>query len=303
MAEASLHEDVAIIAGVPSWISTFAKTVLKVSNKATLHEVWPNLELYIHGGMNLAPYQNTLNSLIGNPNMNFVESYNASEGYFGLQDESKEKGMLLLCDSQVYYEFIPMTEYKGLESEKVLSLSEVEMDTEYALVISNSAGLWRYIMGDTIKFTSVHPYRFKVTGRTAHYINAFGEKAVVMHVEQAMNQWIKENSFEIENYTVAPYFEFNQGIGGHEWLIEFSQSTQLTQAQTEGLDQIMCHLNSDYETKRANGINMLPLKIRIAPKDTFKRWMKKNGKFGGQHKIPRVQNDRKLLEELISLLD
>ena len=303
MAEASLHEDVAIIAGVPSWISTFAKTVLKVSNKATLHEVWPNLELYIHGGMNLAPYQNTLNSLIGKPNMNFVESYNASEGYFGLQDESNEKGMLLLCDSQVYYEFIPMTEYKGLESEKVLSLSEVEMDTEYALVISNSAGLWRYIMGDTIKFTSVHPYRFKVTGRTAHYINAFGEKAVVMHVEQAMNQWIKENSFEIENYTVAPYFEFNQGIGGHEWLIEFSQSIQLTQAQTEGLDQIMCQLNSDYETKRANGINMLPLKIRIAPKDTFKRWMKKNGKFGGQHKIPRVQNDRKLLEELISLLD
>ena len=124
-----------------------------------------------------------------------------------------------------------------------------------------------------------------------------------MHVEQAMNQWIKENSFEIENYTVAPYFEFNQGIGGHEWLIEFSQSIQLTQAQTEGLDQIMCQLNSDYETKRANGINMLPLKIRIAPKDTFKRWMKKNGKFGGQHKIPRVQNDRKLLEELISLLD
>jgi hypothetical protein len=299
MAEASMNEDVAIIAGVPSWITTFAKIVLKHSGKKTLNEVWPNLELYIHGGMSLAPYQKQLDHLIGNPSMNFVESYNASEGYFGLQDELNSDGLLLLTDAQVYYEFIPMESFKGLKSSHVLTLEQVSLNVEYALVISTSAGLWRYIIGDTITFTSLLPYRFKVTGRTAHYINAFGEKAVVMHVEQAISEWSAMQQIEISNYTVAPYFDFELGIGGHEWAIEIPSEMELNSDAIMQLDTCMRKANSDYDTKRANNLNMLPLKITVLAPGTFFAWMKKNGKFGGQHKIPRVMNSRTYLDELI----
>jgi hypothetical protein len=249
--------------------------------------------------MNLAPYQNQLNKLIGSPSMNFVESYNASEGYFGLQDELNTDGLLLLTDAQVYYEFIPMESFKGLESTHVLTLDQVSLDVEYALVISTSAGLWRYIIGDTITFTSLLPYRFKVTGRTAHYINAFGEKAVVMHVEQAISEWSAMQNIEISNYTVAPYFEFDQGIGGHEWAIEIPSEMELSSDAIIQLDTCMRKVNSDYDTKRANNLNMLPLKITVLAPGTFFAWMKKNGKFGGQHKIPRVMNSRTYLDELI----
>lgn len=300
MAEASIHEDVAIIAGVPSWISTFSKLILKHSGKKNLIEVWPNLELYIHGGMSLAPYKNHLNTLIGNPTMNFVESYNASEGYFGLQDDLSTDGLLLLTDSQVYYEFIPIESFKGLESTDVLTLEKVSIGVEYALVISTSAGLWRYIIGDTITFISLTPYRFKVTGRTAHYINAFGEKAVVMHVELAISHWSAMQNIEITNYTVAPYFNFELGIGGHEWAIEIPNEIKLSPDAIQELDQCMCKVNSDYETKRANNLNMLPLKITILEPGTFFAWMKKNGKFGGQHKIPRVMNNRLYIDELLN---
>ena len=300
MADASMKEDVAIIAGVPSWMTTFGKLVLKHSGKKTLGEVWPNLELYIHGGMSLAPYQKQLDTLIGSPSMNFVESYNASEGYFGLQDKLRSDGLLLLTDAQVYYEFIPMESYQGLESSEVLTLEQVSLHVEYALVISTSAGLWRYIIGDTITFTSISPYRFNVSGRTAHYINAFGEKAVVMHVEQAISQWSAQQNIEISNYTVAPYFDFEQGIGGHEWAIEIPAEMALSADAVKQLDDCMCNVNSDYDTKRTNNLNMLPLKISILEPGTFFAWMKKNGKFGGQHKIPRVMNNRTYIDELLT---
>lgn len=300
MAKASMNEDVAIIAGVPSWMTTFAKTVLQISGKKSLSEVWPNLELYIHGGMNLAPYKNQLHSLINSSEMNFVESYNASEGYFGMQDSLNE-GLLLLTDAQIFYEFIPMECFQGLESKVVLALEEVSLNTDYALVISTSAGLWRYIIGDTIRFISLNPFRFVVTGRTTHYINAFGEKAVVQHFEQAVTQWANHYSWNIENYTVAPYFQFSEGIGGHEWAIEFNDSIKITSEQIQKLDDYMCNVNSDYDTKRSKNLNMLPLKINVLKPGTFAQWMKKNSKFGGQHKIPRIQNDRNYLEEILAL--
>jgi hypothetical protein len=192
-----------------------------------------------------------------------------------------------------------MESYKWLESTEVLTLDQVSLDVEYALVISTSAGLWRYIIGDTITFTSLLPYRFKVTGRTAHYINAFGEKAVVMHVEQAISQWSAMQKIEINNYTVAPYFDFEQGIGGHEWAIEIPAEMKLSTDAVKQLDVCMCKVNSDYDTKRANNLNMLPPKITVLAPGTFFAWMKKNGKFGGQHKIPRVMNSRTYLDELI----
>jgi hypothetical protein len=250
--------------------------------------------------MSLAPYQKQLDTLIGSTSMNYVESYNASEGYFGLQDELDSEGLLLLTDAQVYYEFIPMETFKGLDSTDVLTLEHVSLHVEYALVISTSAGLWRYIIGDTITFTSLFPFRFKVSGRTAHYINAFGEKAVVMHVEQAITQWSALQNIEISNYTVAPYFDFEQGIGGHEWAIEIPSEMALSPDADKQLDECMCKVNSDYDTKRVNNLNMLPLKISILKPGTFFAWMKKNGKFGGQHKIPRVMNNRTYIDELLT---
>lgn len=301
MARASLNEDVAILAGVPSWMTLFGKKVIEASGKNTLSEVWPNLELYIHGGMSLSPYKAGLDKLISKPSMNFVESYNASEGYFGLQDASANEGLLLLTDASVFFEFIPMSEYHGTSSQNVISLEDVTIGVEYALVITTNAGLWRYIIGDTVVFQSTLPYRFKVSGRTAHYINAFGEKAVVMHFEQAITRWTEQFHVTLENYTVAPFFDFQHGNGGHEWALELNSDIPLLPEMLERLDAIMCEVNSDYATKRVKNLNILPLKISLLRKGTFSEWMKKKGKFGGQHKIPRVQNNRTLIDELIEI--
>jgi hypothetical protein len=301
MAAASINEDVAILAGVPSWMTLFAKKAIETSGKKNLSEVWPNLELYIHGGMNLSPYKAGLDELIGKPSMNFVESYNASEGYFGLQDTSANEGLLLLTDASVFFEFIPMSEFQGTATGKVISLEDVSVGVEYALVITTNAGLWRYIIGDTVVFQSTLPYRFVVSGRTAHYINGFGEKAVVMHFEQAITRWTEQYSLRLENYTVAPFFEFQQGNGGHQWAIEFTGDIHLDSEMIDRLDAIMCEVNSDYATKREKNLNILPLRISVLRKGTFNEWMKKKGKFGGQHKIPRVQNNRTLIHELIEI--
>lgn len=300
MAESSTQEDVAILAGVPSWMTTFTQLILTKTGKNSLLEIWPNLELYIHGGMSIGPYRERLKGIFGGE-VHFVESYNASEGYFGLADDAPDKGLLLLTDAQIYYEFIPMSDYKGTESTNVLSLGEVETGIEYALVISTSAGLWRYIIGDTIQFKSLFPFRFEVTGRTTHFINGFGEKAVIAHVEKAIERWSASLGLNVLNYTVAPYFTFNHGIGGHEWLIEVEK---IPEPQAEGelrLDRFMREVNSDYDTKREGDMNMLPLKITWIKNNAFNAWMKKNGKFGGQHKIPRIQNDRNVLEEILGL--
>lgn len=299
MAASSVNEDVAILAGVPSWMITFTQLMLQTTGKNSISEIWPNLELYIHGGMSILPYKERLKGIFGSNDVNFVESYNASEGYFGLMDDSPENGMLLLTDAQIYYEFIPMESYQGRASTEVLSLDEVRENIDYAMVISTSAGLWRYIIGDTIRFKSCHPFRFEVTGRTTHFINGFGEKMVISHVEKAVEQWSKSFNLKVKNFTVAPYFSFNQGIGGHEWLIELEETPNQQSELASALDSIMRKVNSDYDTKREGDLNMIPLKITWIKNDSFNQWMKKNGKFGGQHKIPRIQNDRKLLEAIL----
>ena len=302
MAHATLNDNICIVAGLPSWTLVLFQRVLDISGKKNIHEVWPNLELYIHGGMNIDPYRKAFEKMLPNPNMNYVQAYNASEGYFGLQDRKESSDMLLLTDAQVYYEFIPMDEFKGLNSKNVIDLEEVSIDVEYAIVLTTSAGLWRYIIGDTICFTSILPYRFQVTGRTTHYINAFGEKTIISHVEKALSEAASENDILVFDFTVAPYFEESKGSGGHEWLIALNAENE-NQIHTleAAIESNMKSLNVDYEGKRKDSINMLAPKFSYVQKNIFERWLKKKNKLGGQHKIPRVQNDRIFIEELLEI--
>ncbi len=302
MAHATLNDNICIVAGLPSWTLVLFQRILDLSGKKNIHEVWPNLELYIHGGMNIDPYRKALEKMLPNPNMNYVQAYNASEGYFGLQDRKESSDMLLLTDAQVYYEFIPMDEFNGLNSKHVIDLKEVRIDVEYALVLTTSAGLWRYIIGDTICFTSILPYRFQVTGRTTHYINAFGEKTIISHVEKALSEAASENDILVFDFTVAPYFENSRGAGGHEWLIALhaENENQIHKFQA-AIEYNMKSLNVDYAGKRKSSINMLAPKFSYVDKKVFERWLKKKNKLGGQHKIPRVQNDRIFIEELFEV--
>lgn len=302
MAQATIEDNICIVAGLPSWTLVLFQRVLDISGKENIHEVWPNLELYIHGGMNISPYQKAFEKMLPNKNMNYVQTYNSSEGYFGLQDQKESSDMLLLTDAQVFYEFIPMNEFNELESKKVIDLQEVKIGEEYAIVLTTSAGLWRYIIGDTIRFTSIYPYRFQVTGRTTHFINAFGEKTIIYHVERALSKAANENNLLIFDFTVAPYFEESKGSGGHQWLIaiDSKHKNQLNKFE-DAIDANMKSLNVDYDGKRKGSINMMAPKFTYVQKDVFELWLKKKNKLGGQHKVPRVQNDRIFIEELIEI--
>ncbi len=301
MAHAVIEENICIIAGVPSWTSLLLKKVLEISGKKTIIEVWPNLELYIHGGMNFAPYAVTFNKLIGSP-INYVESYNSSEGYFGLQDQLETKELLLLTDSQVFYEFIPMAEFNGLESQKVLTLAEVNANEEYALVISTSSGLWRYIIGDTIRFTNIKPYRFIVTGRISHFINAFGEKLIVEHAESAITATCRTLQCSIRDFTVAPKFNTTNSTGCHEWIIEFEEEPKDFEKFKATLDLELKKANADYDAKRFESLNIDFPSFHFAPAGTFQLWLKNIGKLGGQHKVPRLMNNRTILEQILQLI-
>ena len=301
MAHAVIEENICIIAGVPSWTSLLLKKVLEISGKKTIIEVWPNLELYIHGGMNFAPYAVTFNKLIGSP-INYVESYNSSEGYFGLQDQLETKDLLLLTDSQVFYEFIPMAEFNGLESQKVLTLAEVNANEEYALVISTSSGLWRYIIGDTIRFTHIKPYRFIVTGRISHFINAFGEKLIVEHAESAITATCRALQCSIRDFTVAPKFNTANSTGCHEWIIEFEEEPKDFEKFKTTLDLELKKANADYDAKRFENLNIDFPCFHFAPSGTFQLWLKNIGKLGGQHKVPRLMNNRSILEQILQLI-
>ncbi len=300
MAASVLDQNICIIAGVPSWTFLLLQKVLEKSQKECIAEVWPNLELYIHGGMSFAPYQVAFDKIIGNPDMNYVENYNASEGYFGLQDQKDCKDLLLLTNSEVFYEFIPMHAFEGLASETVIPLEAVEIGTDYALVISTSSGLWRYIIGDTIRFTQTAPYRFVVSGRTAHYINAFGEKLIIEHAEQAIKEACLTHNVQVREYTVAPDFSQTTQVGRHHWLIEFEQAPNDLDAFTSSLDAALKKANADYDAKRKGNINIGSPLITIASHGTFHRWLKQKGKLGGQHKVPRLQNRDALLQEILS---
>ncbi len=299
MAESVLNENICIIAGIPSWTLLLLKKVLEKSGKNSISEVWPNLELYIHGGMSFMPYQEAYQDIIQIPTMNYVESYNSSEGYFGLQDQIDSKELLLLTNSQVFYEFIPMNEFDGLDSKTVVPLENVEIDKEYALVITTSSGLWRYIIGDTIRFSQLYPFRFIVSGRTSHYINAFGEKLIIEHADKAISTAALLTHAQISDYTAAPYFDEEKVIGGHHWLIEFREQPSDEALFLKELDQLLKDGNADYDAKRKDNINIGYPKMTKVPSGTFHQWLKSKGKLGGQHKVPRLMNDDSLLNEIL----
>lgn len=303
MAEATIKEDVTSISGVPTWTVVLAKRILEITGKQNLLEVWPNLELYIHGAVNFGPYREQFSKLIPSPNMYYLETYNASEGFFAIQDQPGSNDLLLMLDYGIYYEFMPLEEL-GKDFPHTLALSEVELDKNYALVISTNAGLWRYMIGDTVKFTSLYPFRIQITGRTKHFINAFGEEVIIDNAEKALEAACKASGAAIRDYTAGPiYFGTDGAKGGHEWLIEFEQAPSSLPLFTEVLDKTLQSLNSDYEAKRKGNMALAAPTVHHLAEGTFYAWLKKQGKLGGQHKVPRLANDRKYLEDILQLVN
>lgn len=303
MALNTISEDVYIIAGVPSWTLVLANKILEITGKRHLREVWPNLELFMHGGVSFEPYRNAFRELIPFDDMHYVETYNASEGFFGIQDVDGLNELLLMLDYGIYYEFIPMSDYKGTASERVLNLSEVETDTEYAMVISTNGGLWRYILGDTIRFSSTLPFRFRITGRTRSFINAFGEEVIVDNADKAITEACLRTGAQIRDYTAAPVYM--QGIekGKHEWIIEFLREPEDRKRFGVVLDETLRSINSDYDAKRTNDMALgFPILHHVAP-GTFDEWLRERGKLGGQHKVPRLSNDRSIMEQLLQYIN
>ncbi len=299
MSTTSMREDVTSLAGVPSWMMVLLQRVLDISGKKRIIDVWPNLELYMHGGVNFDPYRSQFEDIIG-ANINYLETYNASEGFFGIQDLEVPGQMLLMLDYGIYYEFIPMDEFDDTAS-KTVSLSEVELNKNYAVVISTNAGLWRYLIGDTIRFTSKLPYRFHITGRTKHFINVFGEELIIENAETALTDVCLKTESRVHEYTAAPVFMKRQESGAHQWLIEFEKEPADLKQFAALLDERLCELNSDYEAKRHKGMALRPLELIVAQKGLFYNWLKEKGKLGGQNKVPRLSNQRKHIEELLAL--
>ena len=296
MAKASLKEDVKIIAGVPSWMLVLLNKILEYSEGKTIPEIWPNLEFYMHGGVNFEPYKNQFQTIINTKKLNYYQTYNASEGFFSLQNENKADDMLLMLDYGIFYEFIPMNEFDGTNSQTI-TLEEVETNTNYALVITTNGGLWRYIVGDTIKFTSLSPFKIKVTGRTKHFINAFGEELIIENADQAIAYACQMTNSGFNEYTVAPIYLEGKEKGAHQWAIEFASPPENLNHFIELLDTKLVSLNSDYEAKR-NMILQKPI-VTSLRKDSFNNWLKSKNKLGGQNKIPRLRNDRQFMEEII----
>jgi hypothetical protein len=303
MAQNTIHEDVYILAGVPSWTMVLAQRVLEITGKSNLREVWPNLELFMHGGVSFEPYREEFRRLIPFDDMHYVETYNASEGFFGIQDQVDSNDLLLMLDYGIFYEFIPMDEFRGTESQKVLSLSEVEPDVNYALVITTNGGLWRYILGDTIRFTSISPFRFRITGRTKSYINTFGEELIVDNADSAIAWASSRTGAQIRDYTACPVYMTNIEQGGHEWLIEFVKEPDDIQRFISLLDERLRELNSDYDAKRYNNMILAAPLIRMAEQGIFDEWLKSQGKLGGQNKIPRLANERKMMEQILQFAE
>jgi hypothetical protein len=299
--EVSLDENVTSLAGVPSWYLVLLKRILEKTGKQNILEVWPNLEVFAHGGVNFEPYREQYKKLIPSENMHYMETYNASEGFFAIQDDPTRDDMMLMLDYGVFYEFIPMEEY-GRGNPSIITLEEVELNRNYVIVISTNAGLWRYIIGDTIKFTGKNPFRLKITGRTKHFINAFGEEVIIDNAENALKEACKKTGAVVNEYTAGPVFMNDNQKGAHQWIIEFEIEPENPELFRSILDESLQSLNSDYEAKRYKSITLEKLHLVIAPKGTFYRWMKNRGKVGGQNKIPRLANDRKYLDDLLELI-
>ncbi|QYA24301.1 GH3 auxin-responsive promoter family protein [Gramella sp. MT6] len=296
----TIKEKVSSLAGVPSWMLVLLNNVLETTGKQNLFEVWPHLEVYFHGGVSFEPYASQYQKILPKEDFRFYEIYNASEGFFACQDHNDTKDLLLMLDYGIFYEFIPMEDY-GTSEEKAIPLSEVEIGKNYAVVITTNAGLWRYKIGDTVRFTDIDPYRIKVSGRTKHHINVFGEELIIENAETALKKVCLVTNCEIIDYTVAPIFMEGKEKGAHEWIIEFKTPPRDFDNFQRQLDLALQEVNSDYEAKRYNNMTLNMPKIHQARKNLFYDWLKKNNKVGGQHKVPRLSNSRTYIEELLEL--
>lgn len=300
IARIAMKKDVTNISGVPSWMLSVLDRMLEISGEKTLDPIWPNIEVFFHGGVAFTPYREQYKRIITNPKMRYMETYNASEGFFGIQTDLADPAMTLMIDYGVFYEFIPMSEF-GNENPTVLPLWAVEPGVNYAIVISTSCGLWRYIIGDTVKFTQTNPYKFIITGRTKHFINAFGEELIVDNAEKGLAVACNATGADIKDYTAAPVFMDDAGKCRHQWLIEFAHAPENLEEFTTILDRSLQTINSDYEAKRHKDITLQKLEIVVARPGLFESWLKGKGKLGGQHKIPRLSNNRQYIDELLSL--
>ncbi len=297
----TVNENVTSIAGVPSWNLVFLRAVLDFTGKNNILEVWPNLELFTHGGVSFTPYRESFQRLIPSDKMNYLETYNASEGFFGIQDDLRRDDMLLMLDLGVFYEFIPLDQLNE-PNPCIYTVGDVEMGINYAMIITTNGGLWRYMIGDTVVFTSLNPHRIKISGRTKYYINAFGEEVIMENAEKALMTACKETGAVIKEYTAGPMFMSDSNKGGHEWMIEFETAPAELDHFTRVLDNTLQSLNSDYEAKRYKSLTLMLPKVVSLQAGTFYKWMQKRGKLGGQNKIPRLANDRKYLDELTDIL-
>ncbi|HMK06418.1 MAG TPA: GH3 auxin-responsive promoter family protein [Flavobacterium sp.] len=294
------NENVTSFAGVPSWMLVLMNKVLEETGKGNLFDIWPNLEVYFHGGVSFDPYREQYKKILPKSDFKYYEIYNASEGFFAIQDLNNSNDLLLMLDYGIFYEFIPMDVF-GTTDEKAIRLSEVELHKNYAIVITTNAGLWRYLVGDTVRFTSLNPYRIRVTGRTKHHINVFGEELMVENTDQAIAKTCEITQTEIVDYTVAPIFMEGKEKGAHEWIIEFKKKPADHAQFQMILDQTLQSLNSDYEAKRYNNMTLNPLVLNVARPNLFYDWLKEQDKLGGQHKIPRLSNQRDYLEKLMMM--
>lgn len=299
LAQTTIAENVTSISGVPTWTLVLIKRILEITGKQTLKEVWPNLELYIHGGVSFTPYREQFEKLIGAP-IDYIDLYNASEGFFAAQNNPYEEGMLLFLQHGIFYEFMPVEEY-GKEKPRTLQLDEVETGKNYAVVISSNGGLWRYLIGDTVQFTSLAPYKVKVSGRIKHFINAFGEEVIVDNSDRAIAIASEKTGAIVKDYTAAPIYFSEKGNGGHEWLIEFEKKPSDLGLFTYELDTALKNINSDYEAKRHKDIALKMPVVHSLKKCVFEEWLRSKGKLGGQHKVPRLSNDRKYIEEILAI--
>ena len=300
IAHEALHRNVTNISGVPSWMLSVLNRVMEISGATHLQEVWPNLEVFFHGGVAFTPYREQYKSLITKADMHYMETYNASEGFFGLQDDPSDPAMSLMLDYGVFYEFIPMDQFDS-PNPTVVPLWGVEPNRNYAMVISTSSGLWRYMIGDTVSFTQTNPYKFIITGRTKFFINAFGEELIVDNAEKGLQTACQATGAQVLEYTAAPVYMDKNGKCRHQWVIEFSCPPQDLQHFAKVLDDTLQQINSDYEAKRYKDITLQPLEIIVGRKGVFNDWLKSKGKLGGQHKVPRLSNKREHIEEIIAL--
>lgn len=300
IARETLGRNVTNISGVPSWMMSVLVRVLELSGKQHIEEVWPNLEVFFHGGIAFTPYRSQYEKLITSPKMHYMETYNASEGFFGIQNDPSDKSMLLMLDYDVFYEFMPVDQV-GMPNPTVVPLTGVELNKNYAMLISTSCGLWRYMIGDTVMFTSRDPYKFVITGRTKYFINAFGEELIQDNAENGLLEACRETGAEVKEYTAAPVFMDQNAKCRHQWVIEFAKLPDSIEHFADVLDKSLQQINSDYEAKRFHDITLQHLEVVVARQGLFDDWLKSKGKLGGQHKVPRLSNNRTVIDEVLEM--